>query len=141
MNTVKTLLLCMLCAAPCAQAGPYFHADGPHIIRAMCDELELRGKQYPPIDTAHVATCVRTSTTWRTVLESVGLSCPAVTGLSVVTNTRTGHSLTLVRCGGVQYESIDGGAPFDTDVRKPWYPVDLDEMTIRQGKVPKPPAT
>ncbi len=140
MNIVRALLLCVLCA-PCAQAGPYFHEDGRNIIRAMCDELELRGKQLPPIDTDHVATCIQASTTWHTRLESVGLSCPEVTGVSVVANTRTGHSLTLVRCGWVQYESIDGGAPFDTGGRTPWYPVDLDEMTIRQGKVPKPPTT
>ena len=140
MNTVRALFLCMLCA-PCAQAGPYFHPDGPNIVMAMCDELELRGEQYQPIDNEHMATCVRASTTWHTVLESAGLSCPKITGVSVVANTRTRHTLTVIHCGRVQYESIDGGAPFDTDVRKPWYPVDLDEMTIRQGKVPKPPAT
>src|SRR5271166_5324273 len=92
MNTVRALFLCILCA-PCAQAGPYFHLDGPHIVAAMCDELELRGKRQPPIDSAHLATCVRTSTTWRMVLEGAGLSCPEVTGVFVVANTRTGHSL------------------------------------------------
>lgn len=140
MTTVRALFLCMLCA-PCAQAGPYFHPDGPHIVTAMCDDLELRGKRQPPIDSAHLATCVRTSTTWRMVLEGAGLSCPEVTDVLVVANTRTGHTLTVIHCGRAQYESIDDGAPFDTDVRKPWYPVDLDEMTIRQGKVPKAPAT